>query len=1567
MKNRLLLLLLAFGISGSLIAQSVPQGFNYQSIVRNSSGMPLANQTVTLLFVLRSGAPNGPAAYSEKQITSTNQYGLVNLVIGQGGIPVQGDFSTINWGGGAKFLTVAVETSPNEFTELGNSQLMSVPYALYAQSSANGGTGGVADNWGTQTAQTTPALNGNGTGASPLGIAQQGAQSGQVLKWDGTKWGPSDDVSSSGTNGGTVTQVNTGTGLTGGPITNSGTISLSNSGVTPGTYGSATEIPVFKVDAQGRVTLVDPVVVQPGAVALTGAAGINIQNNSFNNFTITNTGDVNAADDVNLTTPFEGDVTGNYNNLQIKPNAVGNAELADNAVGSSEISANAITAGKISNGAVTAAKIDGMGAASGQVLRWNGTAWAPADEASGAMNLTAGNGITITGTGPNLTIVNSGDTDPTNDLTSSSIANGDVSGSFTNLQLKADVVGTTELANGAVETANVANGAITGTKIDDMDANDGDVLQWNGTTWAPAPAGQGGTLGVLPGTGIDVTSAGSNFIVINTGDTDASDDLTDASQANGDVTGTFTTLAIKNSAVTTAKIANGAITASKIASMNATNGQALLWNGTAWAPGTPQGGGTLNVLPGAGIDVTSVGSNFTVINTGDTDASDDLTDASQANGDVTGTFTTLAIKNSAVTSTKIANGAITASKIASMNATNGQVLQWNGNAWAPGTVTGGGAGDDWGSQIAVTGTALTGDGTAANPLNLAKQNATAGQVLKWSGTAWVPGTVTGGGLGDDWGSQIAVTSTTLTGDGTATNPLSLAKQGATTGQVLQWNGTAWVPGTVSSGGGGDDWGTQTATVGAALTGNGTAASPLNLAKQGAATGQVLKWNGTGWIPADDQVGTGSGNNNTYAAGSGVSITGVAPNLVINNTGDADADPGNELQKISLVGNQLTLSEEGGTVTLPAGGSSNTYTGGAGISITGVAPELVITNTGDVNNTNELQTINLVGTTLSLSNGGGSVTLPAAGSSNTYTGGTAITITGTAPNLIINNAGDVSNINELQTISLAGNNLSLSSGGGTVTLPVGAQYTAGTAISITGAGANQVINNTGDPSSTNELQTINLVGNNLSLSSGGGTVTLPVGAQYTAGTAISITGTGANQVINNTGDPSSTNELQTINLAGNSLSLSNGGGVVTLPTGNTYTAGAGIMITGTAPNLTIKNSGDLSETNELQNLMLNGTQLTISGTNSAVDFAPLIDAASDTHWELSGTNIFNQNTGNVLIGSAANDNGKLQVTNAGDGSAAQLIVSNTGSSSAALVAETKGSGPGGSFSSEAGPALLTGSGFVGINVASPQFRLDVGGAGHFVSSLATPQLTLEQMGGDYARLALKNSGGSWTVGGKGGAAAAEFSIDLAGAAAGERFFTIKGNGNTGIGGVNNSPTRLKVFQQDGGSSLMLENTANSHNWEFTVAADGSLVLSNDLTSAAGTFATDGMYSPSDRNLKKEIVDMSTGVLKKVLQLQPVTYRYKSQTEATRRSMGFIAQDVQSLFPELVKNNPGRDGQEDYLAVNYAGFGVLAVKSIQEQQAQIQTLQGENEVLKNKVEAMDARLQRLEQLLLTTRKN
>lgn len=208
------------------LAAQVPQGINYQTVVRNSSGAIISNQNVNFRLSVISGSPTGNIVYVEAHPVATNSLGLVNLIIGQG-TPLSGTFSSINWGSASHYLSVELDPSGGTaFQPMGTSQLMSVPYALSAGNSstsmaqltdvtvtgvADGQTlkwntaqskwlpandigGGIGDNWGTQTVQSDNTITGNGTSATPLKIAQQGAATGQVLKWNGTNWLPDNDI-----------------------------------------------------------------------------------------------------------------------------------------------------------------------------------------------------------------------------------------------------------------------------------------------------------------------------------------------------------------------------------------------------------------------------------------------------------------------------------------------------------------------------------------------------------------------------------------------------------------------------------------------------------------------------------------------------------------------------------------------------------------------------------------------------------------------------------------------------------------------------------------------------------------------------------------------------------------------------------------------------------------------------------------------------------------------------------------------------------------------------------------------------------------------------------------------------------------------------------------------------------------------------------------------------------------------------------------------------------------------------------------------------------------------------
>jgi uncharacterized protein (TIGR02145 family) len=113
-------------ITPSLLSQS-PQGIPYQAVMRNVDGSVMASSEAVLTFMIHDGTSNGTVVYQESHSLTSNTQGLVSCVVGNG-VVLQGNFSSINWGSGAKFLQVMMGT-----TDLGTQQMLSVPYALQAE------------------------------------------------------------------------------------------------------------------------------------------------------------------------------------------------------------------------------------------------------------------------------------------------------------------------------------------------------------------------------------------------------------------------------------------------------------------------------------------------------------------------------------------------------------------------------------------------------------------------------------------------------------------------------------------------------------------------------------------------------------------------------------------------------------------------------------------------------------------------------------------------------------------------------------------------------------------------------------------------------------------------------------------------------------------------------------------------------------------------------------------------------------------------------------------------------------------------------------------------------------------------------------------------------------------------------------------------------------------------------------------------------------------------------------------------------------------------------------------
>jgi hypothetical protein len=421
------------------------------------------------------------------------------------------------------------------------------------------------------------------------------------------------------------------------------------------------------------------------AVSLTQGTGISITHGA-SDITVTNTGDTDSTNDLTTTTTFsaaagsDATVSGAYNALNIQLNAgvVGSTEIADGSITNDDISPSAnidvsklavtqnyLIVGDASNqgsllapgsngdvlmivsGTPTWSTLSGTvpnGTAANQLLRWNNTtnAWE-------AVSLTAGTGIDITHSGTAITVTNTGDTDSTNDLTTttsfSAAATSDatVSGTYDllNIQLKTGVVGTSEIADGAIVDADISPSAnIAVSKL--APGSDGQVLTISGgvPTWQPlsgtVPNGTSANqllrwnnttnaweaVSLTQGTGIDITHGAGIITVTNIGDTNPSDDLTTtttfsaAATSDATVSGTYNSLDIqlKTGVVGTSEIADGTIVDDDIATganiavsklAPGSNGQVLTisggvptWTSLSAAGGWAVGGNTLSSSPG---------------------------------------------------------------------------------------------------------------------------------------------------------------------------------------------------------------------------------------------------------------------------------------------------------------------------------------------------------------------------------------------------------------------------------------------------------------------------------------------------------------------------------------------------------------------------------------------------------------------------------------------------------------------------------------------------------------------------------------------------------------------------------------------------------------------------------------------------------------------------------------------------------------------------------------------------------------------------------------------------------
>ena len=159
-------------VPGLLLTASVwaqaPQKMSFQAVIRNSSSTLVTSTPIGMKITILQGSSSGTAVYVETQTPNTNSNGLVSLEIGSG-TAVSGTFTGINWATGPYFIKTETDpTGGTNYTIVGTTELMSVPYALF---SANGIAAGSA-------AGNTPYWNGTSWIANSSNIFNNGGNVG---------------------------------------------------------------------------------------------------------------------------------------------------------------------------------------------------------------------------------------------------------------------------------------------------------------------------------------------------------------------------------------------------------------------------------------------------------------------------------------------------------------------------------------------------------------------------------------------------------------------------------------------------------------------------------------------------------------------------------------------------------------------------------------------------------------------------------------------------------------------------------------------------------------------------------------------------------------------------------------------------------------------------------------------------------------------------------------------------------------------------------------------------------------------------------------------------------------------------------------------------------------------------------------------------------------------------------------------------------------------------------------------------------------------------------------------
>jgi len=199
---------------------------------------------------------------------------------------------------------------------------------------------------------------------------------------------------------------------------------------------------------------------------------------------------------------------------------------------------------------------------------------------------------------------------------------------------------------------------------------------------------------------------------------------------------------------------------------------------------------------------------------------------------------------------------------------------------------------------------------------------------------------------------------------------------------------------------------------------------------------------------------------------------------------------------------------------------------------------------------------------------------------------------------------------------------------------------------------------------------------------------------------------------------------------------------------------------------------------------------------------------------------------------------------------------------------------------------------------------------------------------------------------------------------ENAFVVTSSGIVGIGDVDPNAS-LHLLHKDDSSEdgFKIENVDGNYWRFFTGSSQDRLALFHhtDDIIPVGFFDPSGVFNAnSDRRRKTDIVDLPYS-LSTIEKLNPKKYRFKHVKDLDKMTLGFIAQEVIEIIPELVNYN----SDTDQYHMNYDGFSVLGVKAIQELKDIIDTQQKEITELKSMISKILSTMEMNAPTALTTR--